>query len=108
MLFCVEVDESVVLNGEELVVVVGGNEVVRLDEGGLVAHGHLVVPNLEASLNIFKILIVFIPYFPHKIQINSLIFLIFPKIILSNPISFSEISLVFVPNFFGNSTSHPL
>ena len=46
MLLGIEVDEPVVLHGEELVVVIGRDVVVRLDEGGLVAHGHLVISHL--------------------------------------------------------------
>ena len=54
MLLGIEVDEPVVLHGEELVVVVGRDVVVRLDERGLVAHGHLVISNLveRATLQI--------------------------------------------------------
>ena len=46
VLLGIEVHESVVLHREELVVVVGRDEIVRLDEGGLVAHGHLVISHL--------------------------------------------------------------
>ena len=46
MLLGIEVDEPVVLHGEELVVVVGRDVVVWLDERGLIAHGHLVISNL--------------------------------------------------------------
>ena len=46
VLLGIEVHESVVLHREELVVVVGRDEIVRLDEGGLVAHGHVVISHL--------------------------------------------------------------
>ena len=54
MLLGIEVDEPVVLHREELVIVVGCDVVVRLDERGLIAHGHLVISNLveRATLQI--------------------------------------------------------
>ena len=62
---------------------------------------------LEASLIIFRILIVFIPYFFPKKHIPC----VFPSLVsprLEASLIIFRICLVFIPNFLGNSTSHPL